>query len=116
MLRIGKNVWWCNDMYGGEWFQTVAEIFLDHRGGERKENWGVRRLHENIRAHALYPLSPFGNHSRSETHNHENQNHLDGNGNHAEEGSQAPRRDIAPEHLQEGERPIEGLVRFWIPT
>src|SRR4029077_3651821 len=57
-------------------------------------------------------LAPLGDHSRSETDNHQNQNHLDGDGNHAEKRSQAPRRDIAPEHLHQGERPIKSLAHF----
>src|SRR4029077_2001104 len=59
-----------------------------------------------------HSLAPFGNHSRSEAYNHQHQNNLDGDGNHAEERPQPPRHDIAPEHLHQGERPVEGLVHF----
>src|SRR5262249_21210297 len=49
----------------------------------------------------FYAFSPFGNYSRSETDNHQHQNHLDRNRHNAQRASQWPRHDAAKQHLHQ---------------
>src|SRR2546423_13254843 len=58
---------------------------------------------------SLNTLSPFGNDAGSETYDHQNENHLDGNRRHAQKTAQQPGGDAAPKHLQEGKWSVVGF-------
>src|SRR5262249_33644999 len=78
----------------------LAKGLLHDGTGERKEDGSVRRLNENVRADALDALAPFVYDAGRESYDHQDENHLDGNGGDAEDGAERARGEISENHAE----------------
>src|SRR5262249_52927293 len=94
----------------GERGNLIAERFLHHGTGERKENRGVRRLNEDIGTNAFNALAPLVHNAGCETNDHQYKNHLNGNCEDAQNGAQRARGEISGNHSERRELRIVNVA------
>ena len=107
ILRLGQNHRRRNFIHAGQRPDLIAQALGHHGARKRDENGSVGRLHHDVRADAFHAFAPLGNHAGRKAHDHQHQNHLNGDRQHAERATQRTRGDVAPKHFHQRKRWVE---------